>query len=103
MPDAQPVQIEAAASTAEQVKHFDLAKVPAPPPGKCGSSDGEIVVCAQDPSRYRLKPLPDTPDEPPFGRAQTTIGGVDVGVHTESTAVGGFTSKRLMAGAKIKF
>lgn len=64
---------------------------------------GEIVVCAVDPKRYRLTPLPGTPTEA-TRKAQLQVSeGVSADLHVESTMISGVPSNRAMVSLKIGF
>lgn len=71
---------------------------------RCPAGDaGDIVVCAVDPSRFRLKPLPDAaPDALPRAEWQVSDR-VTIDVHVEGARIGGMTSNRAMVGLKFKF
>ena len=89
------LQIGAVPSTGYDTKAVTRACDPA-------ANATEIVVCgSRKTDRYRLKPL--APDDPRFGKAQTSIAGAKVGVETEQVSVGGIPSNRVMARIKIKF
>lgn len=65
---------------------------------------GEIVVCATDPEKERVRPLPDTTDEA-LPRAEIDVGGgVTLDVHLDSGALpNGYTANRVMVGIRFKF
>ncbi|KMS55148.1 hypothetical protein V474_19085 [Novosphingobium barchaimii LL02] len=100
---------------AEQAQVFDLARLPAGdgnvdlravkprcPAGRAG----EIVVCAPDPEKQRVRPLPNTyVVEEGLPRAAMDLGGgVSVDIHAEAVGMpGGAVSNRLMIGGKVKF
>lgn len=90
---------------AEPSRRFDIP--PAVTPARSCAAQaaaGEIVVCAQDPERFRLRPLPDTyRQEREPGGLETTIGGVTLRQDVEQVNLGGTPSKRVMVRAKIKF
>lgn len=106
-PPPPPPAIEAAA--------FDLAQMPSGddridlhavrrrcPEGR----PGEIVVCAPDPEKERLRPLPDTyAVEEGLPRAEMQLSDtVGLDAHLDSATLGaGQTTQRIMVGAKIKF
>lgn len=71
---------------------------------RCAAGEaGEIVVCAVDPKRYRLTPLPDTPSEAlPKARLQVNEN-MSADLHVESTMISGVPSNRAMVGLKIGF
>ncbi|WP_159976886.1 MULTISPECIES: hypothetical protein [unclassified Novosphingobium] len=99
----------------EQVQLFDLGQLPtddgnvdlrAVKPRCPEGRPGEIVVCAPDPEKDRIRPLPDTyVVEEGLPRAALDLGGgVSVDVHAEAVAMpGGAVSNRLMIGGKVKF
>jgi len=64
---------------------------------------GEIVVCAADPKRDRLIPLPEMPEEAlPEARWQVSDR-ASVVVHGETSMISGVPSNRAMVGIKIGF
>lgn len=64
---------------------------------------GEIVVCAQDPETFRLRPLPEKAEDP-VPRTQLKTGEhTSIGAELESAGVGGFVSNRVMIRGKVKF
>lgn len=64
---------------------------------------GEIVVCAANPERNRLRPLPDVP-EPGLPKASRPLGeGVVADIHNERAAVSGWPSNRIMVGVTFGF
>lgn len=99
---------------AMEASAFDLARLasdddldlravrPRCPEGRAG----EIVVCAPDPEKERVRPLPDTyvvPDGPPRAEWQLSDT-VSLDAHLDSaTMANGQTAQRIMVGAKIKF
>jgi hypothetical protein len=99
--DALPVAI--AAPTEQDAGRIEIPvfipKGPRCPPGR----SGEIVVCAEDPETFRLRPLPDK-FEKRVPRTQFKIGETtSIGAEVESAGVGGFVSDRVMIRGKIKF
>ncbi|MCJ2178530.1 hypothetical protein [Novosphingobium album (ex Hu et al. 2023)] len=74
---------------------------------RCPLSTGrEIVVCAPDPEKSRLRPLTDAyAVEEGLPRAKVDIGeGVTLDLHMDSAAMpNGTVSNRIMAGVKIAF
>ncbi|WP_236554684.1 hypothetical protein [Novosphingobium sp. 9U] len=61
----------------------------------------EIVVCAGDPERNRLRPLPDTPGLV-LPRAEMQVSGnASVDLHVESAQISGVPSNRAMVSLKI--
>lgn len=78
---------------------FDLQKVqPAPNPNA-------IVVTGRRRDERVEREVAATSDEPPLGRAETTLfGKVKGNVHVESQTMGnGTTSQRVMVGIKLPF
>lgn len=78
---------------------FDLKKVqPAPDPNA-------IVVTGRRQSQRVDRDMLATSDEPPLGRAETTLfGRVKGNVHVESQGMAnGTTSQRVMVGIKLPF
>lgn len=64
---------------------------------------GEIVVCAGDPKRNRLTPLPDVPSEA-LPKAQLQVSeSVSADLHVGSSMISGAPSNRAMVGLKIGF
>jgi hypothetical protein len=63
----------------------------------------EIVVCAENPETFRLRPLPekyaDAPVRPLFRTGENT----SIGAELESAGVGGQISNRVMIRGRIKF
>ncbi|KPH64435.1 hypothetical protein ACLIMP_05315 [Novosphingobium aerophilum] len=104
-----------AVPAAEQtIDAFDLRQLRAPPDARFSAvrprcpeaRSGEIVVCAPDPERERLRPLPegyDIPEGPPrleMKLDETT----SADVHLEAQVFpNGTVSNRLMVGLKKKF
>jgi hypothetical protein len=80
---------------------FTRPKAKCGPPGK----GDEIVVCAEDQERFRLRPLPDTYErQPATGGPEADLGGgVTLKQDLEQVDIGGTQSKRIMVRAKIKF
>lgn len=64
----------------------------------------EIVVCAQDPETFRLRPLSQefADDEPARARLKLSEG-ASVGAEVERAGVGGHISNRVMVRGRIKF
>lgn len=66
---------------------------------------GEIVVCAQRPEKFRLRPEPERFEQEQglprmqFKTGETTL----VGGELEATGVGGHPSNRVMVTGKLKF
>lgn len=67
--------------------------------------EDEIVVCAEDPEKFRLRPLPETfPDHDHLPRARIKLGeDASIGAEAESAGVGGHPSRRMMVRGRIKF
>lgn len=66
----------------------------------------EIVVCAPDPEKQRLRPLPEGySSSEGLPKAEWGLGGgATVDVHLDSEQMpGGGVSNRVMAGVKLKF
>jgi hypothetical protein len=92
---------------------FDLSQLPgesridlrAVKPRCPEERSGEIVVCAPDLEKDRLRPLPDTYlTEEGLPRAEVGIGGAaSLGVNLDLARLGGVTSNRVMVTAKLKF
>lgn len=76
-----------------------------PPTPRCPKHDaGEIVVCAQNPETFRLRPpaQPFADDEIP--RARLKLGeGAAIGAELEREGVGGHVSNRIMLRGRVKF
>ncbi|KQM18328.1 hypothetical protein [Novosphingobium sp. Leaf2] len=69
------------------------------------AAGGEIVVCAPDPEKERLRALPDTfvADEA-LPRARRDLGGgADIGVRLDQQRLGGVQSNRVMVDLNFKF
>ncbi|MEE4453769.1 hypothetical protein [Novosphingobium resinovorum] len=103
---AQPPAIEAPAFDLAQLAQDggpDLRVVkPRCPVGRAG----EIVVCAQNPEKERLRPLPDMYEtEEGLPRAEVGLGeNSSLGVELESATLGGGqVSNRAMVRYKLKF
>jgi hypothetical protein len=63
----------------------------------------EIVVCAEDPETFRLRPLPNKFADP-VPQAWLKIGeNTTMGTELESAGVGGQVSNRVMIRGKLKF
>ncbi len=97
-----------------EVSAFDLARVPsgggldlrAVKPRCPQVRPGEIVVCAPDPDKERVRPLPDTyVTQEGLPAAQFGLGeNSSVGVELESAGLGGGqVSNRAMVRYKLKF
>jgi len=108
MPDLPPPSIEL---TQPATARFDLAEIATPASGRdfhaikprCGAPrTGEIVVCAPDPEKQRLRPLPALPGQQPPGEIALSDS-VNLGAHVESTMIGGAPSNRVMVDVKLKF
>ena len=63
----------------------------------------EIVVCAQDPATFRLRPLRDERENPLPRTTKQLNDHTSIGTELESAGVGGQVSNRVMVRAKIKF
>ena len=64
----------------------------------------DVVVCAGDPDRFRLKPLPPRVAGPVLPKAETRVfGNAKVAAETEAASVGGFVSNRAMVRLKVPF
>lgn len=64
---------------------------------------GEIVVCATDPARNRLLPLPERPQDG-MPKAQARLSEkASIDLHMQSAQVSGAPSNRVMVGVKIGF
>lgn len=109
MPIAEPPKI----AVVQDVGAFDLKPAPvsggvdlrAIKPRCTPATRDEIVVCAADPEKERLRPLPDTfvADEA-LPRAQRDLGGgAALDVHLEQQQLGGAQSNRVMVGLNFKF
>lgn len=89
---------------------FDRAAAPSGTPAlqllqpRCTPAPaGEIVVCARDQERDRLRPLPDVSGSV-LPKAETRLGdGVVASAHVEQAGVGGWPSNRLMVDLKFGF
>jgi hypothetical protein len=108
-----PVDLPPAPPPIEAVS-FDLAQLPSGDdrPGlrvvrpRCPEGrPGEIVVCAPNPEKERLRPLPDTyVVEEGLPRAELGLGdNATLDMHVDQAALPGAVSNRVMVGAKIKF
>lgn len=98
-----------------QAPAFDLAQLPSGDDGldlravkpRCPvGRPGEIVVCAPDPEKNRVRPQPDTyAGEEGLPRAELGLGeNASIDLHLDkSTMPNGQTANRIMIGAKIKF
>jgi hypothetical protein len=75
-----------------------------PPPVTCDRSNlDEVVVCAGQEDRYRLRPVDgDEYSDPPIRAERNFAGGV-LGIGGDQANVGGFPSNRMMLSFKIKF
>jgi hypothetical protein len=108
MPDVPPA-MDVPASVAS---HFDSSGAPGDTVpfsiirSRCDlgaeAAGDEIVVCAQDEERFRLRPLPELAEPTP---GFVAIGdGSEVGGRVESAAIGpGLTSNRIMIDLRFKF
>lgn len=69
------------------------------------STDEEVVICARpdEPSPYRLKPLPERFERPLIPKAEASVLGGSGSVEGEQADVGGTPSRRVMARMKWKF
>jgi len=98
---AEPTRPESGGSTSEKIA------IPVVVPSRiCSqSASDEIVVCAEDPETYRLRPLPDSyREEKQGGGLGMDLGkGVRVEQSLEQASIGGTPSNRVMVRAKIKF
>lgn len=72
-------------------------------PRCAGGRAGEIVVCASDPHRNRLAPLPAAPAEGPPKAEARLNDRVTLDVHTKSAQISGVPSHRAMVGLKVGF
>jgi hypothetical protein len=99
--DAPPVAI-----TAPLEEPSTRIKIPVfvPSGSRCPPHEpGEIVVCAEDPEKFRLRPPPDKLAEPiPRPRLKMSEG-TSIGAELEGVGIGGQVSNRVMVRAKIKF
>ncbi|EJL24131.1 hypothetical protein [Novosphingobium sp. AP12] len=106
LPSPPPPAIEAAA--------FDLAQMPSGEDGvdfravrrRCPEGrPGEIVVCATNPEKERVRPLPDAyAVEGGLPRAELGLGeNATLDLHVDQNVLPGAVSNRVMVGAKIKF
>jgi hypothetical protein len=98
-----------------EASRFDLARMTGDSAGmdlwavkpRCTPArSGEIVVCAPDPGKERVRPLPDTYVTPEgLPRAQMGLGeNSSLGVELESAGVGGGqVGNRAMVRYKVKF
>ena len=97
--------VEIAAPVAELPSQVEIP-VFVKPTSRCSSSDAdEIVVCARDPEKFRLRPAPERFVEEkglPRTRFQTSET-TSVSAELEAENVGGFPSNRVMVKAKLKF
>lgn len=102
------------APTVIEASAFDLAQLPRREQGidlravkpRCPAGrSGEIVVCAPDPEKNRVRPLPDTyVVAEGLPRAELGLGeNASIDVHVEQHAMPGAASNRVMVGAKLKF
>ncbi|MEL0254030.1 MAG: hypothetical protein VW935_19135 [Novosphingobium sp.] len=100
MPDLPPPVI---VQQAEEVRRFDLAIVKSDT--SCGSgASGQIVVCAVDSKRYRLRPPSSAFREAGPPKAEVALpGGGAVAVEAQAQSVGGFNSNRVLVGVKLPF
>jgi hypothetical protein len=88
---------------------FDLARLKPPPTSRhrscaASASADEIVVCATDPEKFRLRPLPDTYERPGSGKAELGLGsGITGALRAEARQLGGAISNRVMVDIKLGF
>ncbi|MYL96352.1 hypothetical protein GR702_01005 [Novosphingobium sp. FGD1] len=105
LPPAPPA-FEASAFDLEQMAPAQGGDFRAVKPRCPQGRPGEIVVCAPDPEKERVRPLPDTyvvADGPPRAEIQLNDA-VTLDAHLDSaTMPNGQTAQRIMVGAKIKF
>ncbi|MCT2398266.1 hypothetical protein [Novosphingobium mangrovi (ex Huang et al. 2023)] len=117
MPATDALQSPVPPAEERSLSAFDLADMRSPdaPPDfsavqkRCDAAagrPGEIVVCAPDPERERLRALPDTyVEEPALPPARWSLGdGVSLDVHVDAAQMpDGTVSNRVMVGVKMKF
>lgn len=99
--DAPPIELAAPQddrATRIAIPIF-VPKVPRCPP----HAHDEIVVCAQDPETFRLRPLPETREEPLPRTTARLNERTSIGAEVERAGVGGQISNRVMLRGKIKF
>ena len=64
----------------------------------------EILVCAEDPETFRLRPLPPELTDDPMPRTRLKLGeGSSIGAEVERAGVGGHVSNRVMIRGRLKF
>lgn len=78
-----------------------VRKVPRCPP----RASDEIVVCAEDPEQFHLRPLPEgSRADDPLPRTRMQLNErTSIGAELESAGVGGQVSNRVMLRGRIKF
>lgn len=64
---------------------------------------GEIVVCAEDPEKFRLRPAPPQSTAPPPRTRMDLNERASIGAELESAGVGGQVSNRVMVRGRMKF
>jgi hypothetical protein len=102
LPPAPPALEAPAFDLAQMPREVDLRAVKPRCPVARGN---EIVVCAPDPEKERLRPLPDTyVVEEGLPRAQLNLGeNATIDLRVSQEGLPGAMSNRVMVGAKIKF
>lgn len=64
----------------------------------------EILVCAEDPETFRLRPLPPEFTDDALPQTRLKLGErSSIGAEVESAGVGGHVSNRIMIRGRVKF
>lgn len=100
-----PLAVEASAFDLSQLPGDGRVDLRAVKPRCPVGHPGEIVVCAPDLEKDRLRPLPDAyVTAGALPRAEVGLGGgASLGANLQDARVGGFPSNRVMVTAKLKF
>lgn len=105
-PPAPPPAIEASTFDLSQLGSDDKVIDPRTARRRClESREGEIVVCAPDPEKERLRPLSGAyVAEEGLPRAEIGLGkNATLDLHVDQNVLPGAVGNRVMVGAKIKF
>lgn len=99
--DSPPVEIASPAN--EDAGRFKMPVfIPKSPRCPVRQPD-EIVVCAEDPETFRLRPLPEKSEDPAPRTRIKTGENTSIGAELEGAGVGGYVSNRVMLRGKISF